>query len=169
MIDELASLRELIGTRQPTLIGIDGMNGVGKTRRVTRPLGMRSLSTDDYLLGNRSYLEGLDYQRLGADLAELPRPAIVEGCCLLAVLHRIGVSLSLHVYVRSLSENGFWHDADICEGEMLEHVLARNRAIAKAAKAGRSNLDHDLAVYHHRFQPYQSADFVLDLVERPAD
>lgn len=169
MADELAGLREVIADMPPGLIGIDGMNGVGKTRRVAKLLDLPILSTDDYLLGNRNYLGGLDYDRLAIEAAALPRPAVIEGCCLLAIIDRIGARIDLHVYVRGLSVSGFWHDSDVAEGDMLDHVIARNRAIARAAKAGRSNLDHDLAVYHNQYRPYQSAGLVLDLIQRPAE
>tara|TARA_R110002020_G_scaffold161283_3_gene346237 strand:- start:2729 stop:3121 length:393 start_codon:yes stop_codon:yes gene_type:complete len=130
---------------------------------------MPVVSVDDFLTGNRRYIEGIDYNRLASVVRVTPQPMVIEGCCLLEVAKRLGEVVDLHVYVRRVTEHGFWHDRDVGEGEMLEYVIRHNRTVARAAQVGFSNLDRDLALYHAEFRPYRSADLVLDLVERPAD
>jgi hypothetical protein len=169
MADELDSLLAVMAERRPSLIGVDGMNGVGKSRRVAKRLGLPVLSLDDFLIGNGSFIDGIEYDRLLKAVRQLDRPGVVEGCCLLAALGRVGQSLDLHVYARRVSEAGYWYDADVGEGEDLEQVLKREREIAKWAKAPRKGLAFELIHYHAEFKPLQNAGLILDLVERPAD
>jgi hypothetical protein len=86
-----------------SLIAVDGLPGAGKSRlalKLSALLKVRSVHLDDYLVRNSvGFIEHLDDGELRRAL--LIRPVIVEGVCMLDVLHRIGLRPDPLVYLQA--------------------------------------------------------------------
>ena len=97
----LRRIMSMLGGVNPGIVAIDGRPGVGKSY-FARALGLRAsidvVTLDDFVRPNQGrYLDALDYEgirsRLGAGFQ------IVEGLCVLAVLGKLGLAPTVHVYV----------------------------------------------------------------------
>jgi hypothetical protein len=165
-LDELSELRLMLEERAPRLIGVDGMNDVGKTRRVARPLGLPIISGDCFLLGNGRYLGGHNYERLAEAIRDAMSrgQVVVEGCCLLAIAAHIGMTVDLHVYVRALKPDGTWRVADIGLGDDPERARSQHHAVASALGCEPDPVAMDLIDYHAKYRPVQNADIRVNLV-----
>ena len=69
-------------------------------------------------------------------LAMSPRPVIVEGVCLQAVLERLSAPADATVYVKLYSSHGEWMDADECDVSIpVEDALRDLRSMVKRVSA----------------------------------
>ncbi|MEI9899656.1 MAG: hypothetical protein WDN31_05340 [Hyphomicrobium sp.] len=153
--DELPELRSLIRDRIPQLLAIDGMDGVGKTKGVARKLDLPVVSTDTYIVGNDRYLDGgLRLDDLRADLAKMQATTsvVVEGCCILEILHRIDRRPDLHVYVRHIDMEGRWRDEETVLGDSAAYLIEYEHRVT--GEHGASQLAIDLINYHAKFRPW---------------
>lgn len=92
--------------RHPILIGIDGIDGSGKSSVaawLSWQLEMPALHLDIYLIQNSDPLawdvQGLAHAIAGAQLKPKARPVLVEGIFLLKVLESIGLKPEFLVFV----------------------------------------------------------------------
>src|SRR5437773_2657943 len=104
--------------RPKVFIGIDGMNGVGKTplaRDLAALLGATVINLDKYVDERRGgFAPFMRCQEVTAALGATGEGVvIVDGVCLRAVAQRCGFAIDVHIYVKHVSkETGCWHDAD---------------------------------------------------------
>lgn len=159
-------------------IGIDGMDGVGKStlaREMANRLGGTVISLDDYLTKKQNgYVLHIRCDEVKAAVSASQLPILLEGVCLLAVAERCGFDVDALVYVRRLSRNsGIWHEEEICLAQRPADELKQNeRALRNAflKTEGSSNIaDDDLGLtgelidYHARWRPVERA-LVFDVV-----
>jgi hypothetical protein len=78
------------------------------------------------------------------------RPMIFAGACMREVLHRIGVEVDLHIYIKRLSPMEIWCDEDLACG------------IDKAPMPG---IEQELVDYHARWKPHERADIIFERIE----
>jgi len=98
----LSKLKEL----RPSIIGIDGEDGVGKSTKIapflSEQLGGAIISLDNYLVKNKGgYVEYLKYEALRNDLLNLlekSQPIIIEGLMFLDVAKKIGIQQDYLIY-----------------------------------------------------------------------
>lgn len=150
------------------IVGLDGACGVGKStlaKRLLEEFEGSLVSLDDYLEPhNGGYIEYLGYQKLNKDIHNLLSQntslLITEGICLLAALERVGISLDIFVYIKSIDQYGKWNDQSICgENRDLPQIL---ESISRyESLPGIGNSDRELATYHKRYSPVAKADFIL--------
>ena len=119
------------------LFAIDGYHGAGKStvaRDVAALLGIQCIHLDEFLVEDQgAFLDFLRYPELSVALR--PRPVIVEGVCLLAVLDRLHIKPDTLVYVQGLEP----YMTKACQtGPVAAEVLA----------------------YHRKFRPAEIADIV---------
>jgi hypothetical protein len=148
------------------------MSGVGKSTRVAKPLGLPVVSTDDFLVGDGRYIDGLRLDDLREAIERHPLQVVVEGCCVLEVLARVGMRPDLHIYVRRINSAGLWEDKEVATGDDADHQMEVLREINEAVRrlSGDPNaqghrLDAELIAYHAQYRPFQTADLVVDLLE----
>jgi hypothetical protein len=176
----LAELQQLIHdktTLKPgTLIGIDGMDGSGKSylaKKLASLFCANYIEFDDFVNKHQGgFLDYLRYDELSdairQSLAE--RPVIIEGCCLLEVLGRLSITAKLHIYVKYLV-HGIWQRGgflDACcalaaianEEEKLRMLVDPFDDPVGPGESLCSALKRDLIIYHYQYRPHQCADFV---------
>jgi hypothetical protein len=176
-------LKGLTADRVRVRIGIDGMDGIGKTflaHQLATLLGATVISLDDYLdRDRRAYVPHIRCREVTAAIeARSGLVVIVEGVCLRAVAERCGFTINVHIYVRRVSkESGLWHDEDICLAETpLDELKQHQRELRRwgAVVSGREDVDQaeketglsdELIEYHARWRPVQSANVVFTIAE----
>jgi hypothetical protein len=176
-------LKGLTADRVRVRIGIDGMDGIGKTplaHQLATLLGATVISLDDYLdRDRRAYVPHIRCREVTAAIEACSGlVVIVEGVCLRAVAERCGFTINVHIYVRRVSkESGLWHDEDICLAETpLDELKQHQRELRRwgAVVSGREDVDQaeketglsdELIEYHARWRPVQSANVVFTIAE----
>jgi hypothetical protein len=156
-LDGLTSLEELhnkvkeltpAGLR--ACIGIDGMDGIGKTplaHKLATLLGAAVISLDDYLDRKRgAYVPHIRCQEVTAAIdASSGLLVVVEGVCLRAVAERCGFTTKVHICVRRVSkETGLWHDEEICLAETpVDDLKQHERELRRwgAVMSGREDVE----------------------------
>lgn len=163
---ETASPEALAGLLQSSypaalsgVIGIDGIDGVGKTplaRGLQKAIGGTVISLDDFIEKNQGgYVRFLKLSELGHALAGSERPVIVEGVCLLAVLEQMPVQLALLIYVKRIGDHGVWYDKTKYDPEEpVEEILA------KYYHGGITQFREEIIRYHAEYRPSQRATII---------
>jgi hypothetical protein len=186
----LSSIEELIREikiREPRqermLIGIDGMDGVGKTtlaKQLKGALGATLVSLDEYLDRKKgAFARHIRCDDVNAILAARRQWAIVEGVCLREVAARCDFACDVHLYVRRISQStGIWHDDDIALTlQSVEGLKKRDRELRQLAVmmdeseesqsdtrfADDTGLRGELIDYHAKWDPVRSADLIFDV------
>jgi len=167
-----------VSARTAEIIGIDGMNGSGKTC-VARKLSFPHVNVDDFLVRNEgSFLRNVKYGELETHIQVLRArntPVIVEGVCLLDVLDRLHLRADCLIYIKRIGASGTWHDQDICEiatEQELNEWLEEDKEIARTMLRRKGEdadipgsllpggLTREIAAYHHRQRPIHKAHYV---------
>lgn len=117
--EEVISLLQCMGIEFGALIGIDGVDGVGKTTLAfdlaRRMAGIR-VGLDCYVDQSRDsegYVGLLRIEDLARDVSALLRSfpcVVVDGVCLLEALSQAGLTPTKVIYVKKTSLQGIWHD-----------------------------------------------------------
>ncbi|MET4297063.1 hypothetical protein ABIB06_007650 [Bradyrhizobium sp. LB8.2] len=161
-------------------IGIDGMDGVGKStlaREMAKRLGGGVISLDDHLVKKQNgYILHIRCSDLKAAISASCSPILIEGVCLLAVARRCGFDVNVLVHVRRLRNNsGIWHNEELCmaekfAGELKQREREFRKAFSTPKKPDDSGAEDDLGLigefidYHAHWKPVQRADLVFDVV-----
>jgi hypothetical protein len=183
-LEELCDkVKELMPNRPKVFIGIDGMNGVGKTClacELAPLLGGTVISLDDHLDKKRgAYAACIRCHEVTAAIEAINGRIVIEGICLRAVAERCGFTIDVHIYVRWVSAQfGLWHDAEICLGETaVDELKQRGREYrrwgavidgedAEQAEEDAEQFHDELIDYHARWRPVQSADAIFTIVPK---
>jgi hypothetical protein len=112
-----ARLDQLLPNGGRLCIGLDGMDGVGKStlaREMAKRLGGSVISLDDHLVKKQNgYILHIRCDEVKAAISASRSPILIEGVCLLAVAQRCRFDVDVLVYVRRLSRNSeIWHDQE---------------------------------------------------------
>jgi hypothetical protein len=170
-LEELCNkIKGLMPNRPKVFIGIDGMNGVGKTplaRNLAPLLDATVIPLDNHLDRNRgAYVPCIRCQEVTAALGATGEGVvIVDGVCLRAVAERCGFAIDVHIYVKQVNkETGLWHDADLCLAETSADDLKRREREYRRLGAvidgevveqpeGAAGLHEELIDYHAQWRP----------------
>lgn len=158
-------------------VGIDGVDGVGKTHLATTLsglLGWAMIDIDDYLHKNQgSYVAFVDTNRLGAALNS-HSSFILSGVCLRAVAARLGISIDGHIYVKRM-RHGLWADEGECVfPDGLEVALQKHlsdleivsRYLGSPDSAGdQPRLTQEIMGYHDVHRPHELANVIYERVD----
>lgn len=155
----------------PQLVGIDGVNGTGKSS-LSRDLGKRLdspvIETDSFIqYGDRHYPEILNLDELRSTLIDELKQrqvVIVEGIMLSIVLDAIDVAASSKVYVRHSLQNGTLSHSDLLDANVTEtELLAKENEICRLVGIADDApiLARELITYHKRYRPYEHAHAIL--------
>lgn len=153
-VSSLLDLIDLLSSRSPSFVGIDGDAGAGKSALAMQlevAFPWKRIDLDDYREATRDgYVAALRMQSLASDLGVWRDrgPVVVAGCCLLDVAGRLGLTFDLLVYVRAATE-------DRCGTT----TLAANGAELLAPLSSRpSPLADEIRAYHRQWRPGELAD-----------
>ncbi|WP_144424978.1 shikimate kinase [Pseudomonas trivialis] len=152
-----------IRTMSTTRIGIDGIDGAGKStlaREVSEALGLPCISLDSFVEKDmKGYVEHIDYLKLKATLEKF-EGYVVEGVCLRQVLRRIQLAPAVNNIKRV--QHGVWSDeANLDISEPVDVVLARERELASLfsiSLVSNLGLAEEVIRYHAEFRPHNHAD-----------
>lgn len=170
------------------LISIDGLDGVGKStlaRAVAERTAVMLIKLDDYLEQHQDrYLAALDIDALKREIATNER-SVVEGCLVMDVLSKAGLTPDFSVYVartsrmRAQPEMEWLDEHDLLVGaktasEIIGELESQAQRWAQAPPefgggdvAALDGLTKELITYHERFAPQRHADLIVKLV-RPS-
>lgn len=164
------------------IVGIDGIDGIGKTpiaKLLGGKLQIPTILLDDYLMKNRdSYVDALR-RDLAGEIAELNGVGIVEGVCLLAVAERFDFRINTHIYLKR-THLQIWADEDIFDtGADPSEVISQkedeifgmepwfaaqeNSPPRSRDEIRLSGLRCELINYHHLYKPHEIADLVYEV------
>lgn len=182
-MDEFSDLNELIRfvtSRHAKTIGIDGVDGAGKSslaKVLSETLSIAAINVDDFLEKDKgNYVAYIDRKRLSNEVKHAEDGFVIEGVCLLDVLAEVNITLDLLIYIKRMSEHDQWRDQDECDiEENIDDFVARHVAslkefcIAEARIEGRRFIEADFCFpplreeifrYHHRNNPHKNADVI---------
>ena len=141
----------------PTIIGIDGWTGVGKTtlaRLLAEELGGSFYDIDEAL--NRDHGRYLSALRLNEIERALEKPRaflFVSGICLRQVLDSISAKAEAHIYVKRMATWGWADEDELTRGGLPEILGASGEQVRR-----------ELRSYHDRWTPHLTADYELHRV-----
>ncbi len=152
----------------PTTIGIDGLDGCGKSTLASELAGHTHFDViclDDFLDKSKgTYIKHIDIDRVRDAIRG--RKVIVEGVCLLQVLSKADLKLDLSIYVQRI-RNGLWADEDwLGLNQDVDEYLEKLRVDAEAiSEEDESVPEEDLSTeiirYHHEYHPHEKADLTF--------
>jgi hypothetical protein len=177
---DIDSLRRLVKSAGWQRIGIDGVDGAGKTHLATylsEELGMPMLSVDDYLYQNQGgYIDFVDYPALGAACTAMPA-YILYGVCLREVLERMQIELDANIYIKRMQQD-FWVDEERCvfpdgveeaisaaaeQFDYFSRMLDEpNERVVDLGEENPSHVPAEVMRYHDAYAPQDSADVVFE-------
>jgi hypothetical protein len=183
-VNTVRELVELLSSSYATavLIGIDGTDGAGKTtlaKELGQSMGATVVSLDDFVpKDSGSYVPHLRTDDLRETLCSAGRPVIVEGVCLLAALEALSLGPDLLIYVKRISDDGYWYDHDVCDPQEDEETLIARLsqqadAFAKVAAQlsgepdpeggdlGLTPRHEEIVRYHCKYRPSRKAQIAF--------
>ncbi|MEW6328322.1 MAG: hypothetical protein AB1487_12160 [Thermodesulfobacteriota bacterium] len=178
----IRELENRIAYQIATVIGIDGVDGSGKTdlaKKIGDVLRIPVFSIDDFLNKQRgSYLDHLRYSDLASEIRKVSGAIIIEGVFLLRIAKQINLEISKLVYVKRKSKSGFYYDEDIFNAEepVDNYIKRLNQELnqipdvsfdindsSNSEDTGTKGLDlftEQMIRYHAEFKPARIADYV---------
>lgn len=168
---------EKLNVSHPKLIGIDGIDGIGKTTMATKlasELQYQVISIDDYLNKNQgSYYKHIDFAKLKEDILTRNQ-VIVEGILLTRILNKIDVKCDFYIY----ATNNFWvyEWSEEFDGiyslmpleDIVSHAEELTNKIVKATESHpkiykMSEYVKDIYTYSYKYRPWSNADMVFQI------
>ena len=142
-----------------TVIGIDGLTGVGKTTLASSlavALEGSTLDLDAFLDHDRKcFVEALKISDLRSALTSAVRPLFLSGICLREALALVGYTASCHVYVKRMTGWG-WADEDELGTDAVPEV---------DSNSGGAHLRHEMRRYHEKWKPHLVADYEFQRID----
>jgi len=160
----------------PRIIGIDGVDGAGKTT-IAKRIGKHSyhrISLDSYLRKNKDgYFKFLKIENLKKDLYNFKNePVIIEGILLLKVLEAANINLNYFIYV----DDNTWLDDWLEEyggryyNKQLDEIIAEeekmvNRVVQVTDPGSKEykmeGFRKEMFEYSFEYKPWKKADIIL--------
>lgn len=178
----ISALRKRLSSQNELVIGIDGIDGCGKTtlaKELNETLAIPFFSTDDYLNKQKgSYIEHLRYEQLLNAIEQVNGSLIIEGVCLLLIAEQIEINISDLVYIKIMSPWKFWVDEEVCDpAEPVDKLIDRLAKEASLIPSGifsleKSNEDRkgnstglkpfreEVIRYHSGYRPSRKAQYI---------
>lgn len=169
ILDELVKLK-------PSIIAIDGEDGVGKTTIISSMIALAlnasTFSTDDYLDKKKDgYVAFVDYEKLKQEITQVgkPRPVIIEGMMTLLVLEKLELTPDYFIYVCSqmwydewLGDNGNYSKSfEEVVSEIEKRVSIVNKVVNPISKWTLRGFRKEVYRYTYDQNPFEKARAVL--------
>lgn len=166
--DECTLVRSIkhISLNFPSIISIDGVDGVGKSTlacKIAEELNVPHIEIDAFVQAEQEgYIKYIDYDRLGERIVQdliSNQMIIVEGICVQQVLEKLSLTPYASVYVKVIDSYGFWMDQirlfppDRSVGEMIDERKAKCFSLGHV---------EEIIRYHYTFKPHENADCIFE-------
>jgi adenylate kinase family enzyme len=166
--DEFTLIRAIrnLSLNSPSVISIDGVDGVGKStlaRKITEELSLPHIEIDAFVQAQKGgYINYIDYDRLSERIVQpmiSNQMIVVEGICVQQVLNKISLNPDVSVYVKVINHYGLWMDQirlfppDRSADEMIDERMAKRFSLGHIEETIR---------YHYTFKPHENADFIFE-------
>lgn len=181
---DINSLLESIEENIPPtirLVGIDGVDGVGKTplaKALALSKNGTSLSLDNYLIKHKDIYVNSLKPNIIQDMKVLSGFLVVEGVCLQAAAKRFSISFDYLIYLKK-THLGIWVDEDLCDFEVSpEEVIKKDEdnlfIFCEWEKCSKglpppareevklSALRKELIHYHYEYKPHIKSNLILE-------
>lgn len=166
------------------IIGIDGKDGVGKTRLamyLNNNMNCTIISLDKFLERNTEmYAKSINLKEIKNNIENTNRTIIIEGVCLLHIVQRLSIRIDKLIYVKR-TRHGTWVDEEICLPlESLDLVFEKQRnkifyylewdAYEKEKNSPNINdivlpkFTKEIIKYHGKYSPSLKADYIYEVV-----
>ena len=182
-------VRNFIEIKGINIVSIDGKDGSGKSflaNLLSENSEFVHLNLDDdrYLIKQKStYVDFIKYDNLKNDIDDYlnkNKKIIVDSICILKILNNIDINSGLIIYVKKLTQNGYWFEGDNfnykrdvedilneCEEELKSFIEIEAKIENKepVKYKHRESIFHEIIRYHHEYKPDENADFIFERVE----
>lgn len=152
--------------KSPSIISIDGVDGVGKSSlacKFLKELGFAHIEIDTFVQEEQGgYLDYIDYTQLAVIIRQTlteKQGITLEGICVQQVLKQLHQKSNVKVYIKVIDKYGFWMD----QIRLFPPDKSADEIIAERRKKGFS-LGHveDIIRYHYTFKPHEDVDYILE-------
>ena len=180
---ETSKITTVLRTMQPRFVGIDGVDGSGKSllaSLLSRKLGWPHINLDDYVEENMGqYVGHIHYDEVRNILNKTEGSIIIEGICLLAVLERLERHLDLLIYVKRVAHYGRWYDEEDCTvSEDIDDFMKRKKEELRKFVEMEAHIEgneppgevmfpelaEEIIRYHCKYKPHERADIVYSRI-----
>jgi hypothetical protein len=162
------------------IISIDGWTGSGKSFLMdSLEIEATKISVDDYYKKHSDqYVDVIYYDDLKDKVLESKGLIMLEGICIQEVLNRIVIIPDLTIYIKRLSNGGFWSEEEYVNKENAEEIFylddknleydiitGEKREISddeKELTEKRQGVFYDLVRYHYKYLPHLNSDIVFE-------
>ena len=166
--DECTLIKALkhLSLNSPSIILIDGVDGVGKSTlacKIAEELSLPHIEIDTFVQEQKEgYIKYIDYDRFGKRIAQAMisnQMIVVEGICVQQVLKKISLTPYVSVYVKVIDDYGFWKD----QIRLFPPDRSADEIIDER-KAKRFSLGHveEIIRYHYTFKPHENAKYIFE-------
>ncbi len=181
---EAYEILRVLSTKQPRLVGVDGVDGSGKSWLATllsKELGWAHIDLDDHIENNMGgYAEHVHCDEVQNILNNTNGSVIIEGVCLLHVFERLQRHLDFLIYVKRVAHYGRWYDEEDCivSEDIDDFINNKKGKLRKFAEADAymngeepptdvefPALDEEIIRYHYKYRPQDKADIVYERID----
>lgn len=166
--DESTLIKALkcLSLNSPSIISIDGVDGVGKSTlacKIAEELSLPHIEIDTFVHAQKEgYIKNIDYDRFGERIVQAiisNQMIVVEGICVQQVLKKISLTPNVSVYVKVIDDYGFWMD----QIRLFPPDRSADEIIDER-KAKRFSLGHveEIIRYHYTFKPHEHANYIFE-------
>ena len=161
----ISSIRDL-SLKSPSIISIDGVDGVGKSTlscKIAEELSLPNIEIDTFVQEQQDgYTKYIDYDRLGERIVQdriSNQMIVVEGICVQQVLKKMSLTPDVSVYVKVIDGYGFWMDQIrlFPPGKSADEMI--NERKVKGFSLGHVE---EIICYHYTFKPHENADYIFE-------
>jgi Cdc6-like AAA superfamily ATPase len=180
-IDDITEISAILSEKQYKYISIDGVDGTGKSTiagLLAKKLNYKHINIDDFLEINKGYyVKNIRYRDLEETIQKAGTAIILEGVCVLDVLSQLEIKPDFMIYIKRITEYGFWRDGQLynVEGDIDEFIEKENRDLYDFSKdmariegtkfdpndCNISKLREEIIRYHHKYKPHEKADLIF--------
>lgn len=175
IIERIDDIFEAIKTSNPKIVGVDGIDGVGKTflAKDIEKLGYKRISLDDFLKRKSGgYFKFINFELLKKMVRQSSNRLVVEGILLQKILKELSLATNYSVYMTDSVWIYDWleeYQGKYC-GLTLNEIITNvereverlNRVLSPDSKMYKMDgLRKEMYEYSYEYKPWERADVIF--------